>query len=128
MKTTAERFPDKFRTWLTSVDPYQRGMAVSAVRLSCIVDTEVDDLLIQILGTDSEVSIRREVVLTLLGRADKKFWSALLERLQDEDWYVRGHAIIALKKLDENYRSVPAIATFLEQETHSFVRYCAGIM
>jgi len=64
----------------------------------------------------------------VIERAERKFWPALIERLQDEDWHVRGHAIIALKLLDSNYQLVPEIATFLEKETHPFVRYCAGIM
>ena len=119
----------KIKAWLSSDDSYQRLIALSMVANSPgIRDAEIDVKVVHLLQTDDQVPIRRDAVRWLAKQNDPKFMLVFLAALDDNDWLIRGEAILGLEAIDDDYQQIPEVAKFLEDETHPYGRWCAGIM
>jgi len=121
---------DRYKLWLSSDDPNLRLTAVAVMSHAGIRETSIDLKMIELLETDDDVEIRREIVRTISERKDPKFVNVLVKILGDSDYIVRGRAFISLKALDGCWNSdheiLVAIQTYVENETHPFGRWCIG--
>jgi len=117
---------DKYVNWLSSADPWQREEALEVVWHAGIEGCE--EQICAILRTDNVITIRRLAIKMLKEKNNPAFRENFVEALGDEDWCVRGWAILALKEVDDNWQEIPEVAALLAEATHDFVRYCADIM
>lgn len=118
----------KIKAWLISPDPYQRGIALSIASHSGLIDEEVDQAIIRLLRIDDQKEIRRDAIKFLVARKNRKFQDAFLEALDDNDWQIRGEAIIGLSQINPDFKSISRVQQFINEETHPYGRWCAGIM
>lgn len=115
----------KYKAWLHSADPYQREIALAIFWHTGIRDEEIDQQVMRLLRTDDVLNLRRDAVRMLAESREEKFKQVLLEALDDEDWLIRGEAILGLKALSPDFKSIPRIIRFIREETHPFGRWCA---
>ena len=118
--------PQKYIDWLSSADPWQREEALEVVWHAGVEGCE--EQIATLLRTDDKIAIRRIAIKMLAGKEDPSFRSKFIDALGDEDWCIRGWAILALQKIDEDWNEIPEVASLLAEATHDFVRYCAKIM
>jgi HEAT repeat protein len=115
---------NKYQSWLSSEDPYQREIGLNVIWHTKQRSQDIDNKVILLLRTDDNLNIRRDAIRMISSAKDEKFIPVLLESLKDDDWLVRGEAILGLKKIDPTIISKPEITEFVEKEIHPFCRWC----
>jgi HEAT repeat protein len=114
----------KFKAWLSGADPHHRLTALNVFWHSGQVDEEALAMTAQILQTDDEVGIRRDAVRMLRGRKDPRFIPNFVSALDDNDYIVRGEALLALKAMDAQWKDNVRVVKLVGEEVHPFVRAC----
>ena len=115
----------KYIAWLSSPDPYHRGTAVAVLWHAAIRNKEIEEKIQHILKTDDQISIRRDAVKMISDWRDKKFFEILVGLLNDEDWQVRGEALLAIKKIDPDLIIKDSrIKEYCDTDLHPFARFC----
>lgn len=115
---------EKYKAWLSSPDPYQRGIAVAVIWHLGVRESEVEDKVVHILKTDDNINIRRDAVRMLREIKDSKFLDVFIGLLTDEDWLVKGEAFLGIRALGIEYDCDDRIQRFIETEVHPFCRFC----
>ncbi|NQV13358.1 MAG: HEAT repeat domain-containing protein [Parcubacteria group bacterium] len=119
---------EKYKAWLSSADPHQRAIALNVIWHTSTRGDEIDKKVARVLRTDNEVSIRRDAARALVSWQDSRFRDAFIEALDDEDWLVRGEALLGLKAIDPEFKKIPRVVSLVKGETHPYCRWCADIM
>jgi len=114
---------DKYKTWLTSDDPFQRDIAVHVFFHCEHKDDEIDKLLIRMLKTDDNQEIRRTITQMFSERAEKKFEVVLFAALKDDDYCVRGKAYLGLVNLGIT-KDHKLFCEYRNKAIHDFERFC----
>jgi HEAT repeat protein len=114
----------KFKAWLSGADPHHRLTALNVFWHSGQADEEVLAMTAQILQTDDEVGIRRDAVRMLRGQKNPRFIPNFVSALDDNDFIVRGEALLGLKAMDAQWKDNVRVAKLVGEEVHPFVRTC----
>jgi HEAT repeat protein len=114
----------KYKAWLSSHDPCERGIAVAVLWHLGIRDNIIDSKIIAVLRTDNVEGNRRDAVRMIAGCQDPKFRNVLIEALDDDDWLIRGEALLGLVSIDQEITKDPRVARYIEEETHPYGRRC----
>lgn len=117
---------EKYKAWLSSTDENHKVTAICVLWHAAIRDKEIDDIMIHILRTDDNNKARRNAIRMVSETGDRKFRKIFIELLEDQDWLVRGHAFLGLKKVDSNYSEISEVLNYINKEMHPFCRYCIG--
>lgn len=110
--------------WLTSEDPYQRGIALNVIWHTNTRSEAVDKAVMNILRIDDQIDIRRDAIRFLVSTGDIKFKNSFEECLEDEDWCVKGEAALGLKKIDPNWQENQQMIKVGEADLHPYVQWC----
>jgi hypothetical protein len=115
---------NKYKKWLTSEDPYQRAIGLDVIWHTNTRSEEIDKAIIYILRSDDHIDIRRDAIRFLSSTADVKFKDVFIECLEDEDWCVKGEALLGLKKIDPNWKDNKQVIAVIENDLHPYVQWC----
>lgn len=118
----------RYRLWLTSDDPNHRDTAIHIFMHAQIVDPELIQIINEVLRTDDKVKVRRTAVDYLGNYVENEYKELVIESLQealeDEDYIVRGKALLGLVKIHPLWYDDDDIVKYMKEETHPFGRFC----
>lgn len=115
---------DKYKRDLTSSNDYIRDTALFVLWHSGTRDDEIDSRIAAIVGTDDSIKIRRNAVRMIASLRVRKFLPLLIQCLQDSDYIIRGEAFIGISSLDDDFDKIPAVKTFMNEESHPYCIWC----